>query len=155
MAIISPDHVALLIETRRAVLATVSADGRPRQVPICFAVLEGPDGAILYSPLDEKPKRGSDPHQLARVRDLMVHPQVSLLADRWDEDWTRLAWLRIDATASVVEPGEPEHEQAIAALRVRYRQYRTQRLEVCPLIRLEPTRTVWWSGADRRAPPDR
>ena len=155
MSIVSPEHLAFLRGVRLAVLATASASGRPRQVPICFAIVEGGGGAILYSPLDEKPKRSSDPHDLARVRDLIDRPQVSLLADRWDEDWTRLAWLRIDATASVVEPGEPEHDQAIAALRVRYGQYRTQQLEVCPLIRLEPTRAVWWSGADGSAPPDR
>ena len=155
MTIVSPEHLAFLQTTRRAVLATIAASGRPRQVPICFAILESSAGPILYSPLDEKPKRGSDLHQLARVRDLIVRPSVSLLADRWDEDWTRLAWLRVEATASLVEPGEPEHGRAIVALRVRYRQYRTQMLEICPLIRLEPTGTAWWSHADRGASPTR
>ena len=153
MPIVSAEHVAFLATTRRAVLATVSADGRPRQVPICFAVLDGRDGTILYSPLDEKPKLGSDPHQLARVRDLIDRPRVSMLADRWDEDWTRLAWLRIDATASLLEPGEPEHDQAILALRFKYRQYQTQRLEAYPLIRLEPTRIVGWSSLEQLAKP--
>ena len=146
MLIIGPDQVAFLQGTRCAVLATIATSGRARQVPICFAVVESGDGVVLYSPLDEKPKRGADPHELARVRDLIVRPRVSLLADRWNEDWEELAWLRIEATASLVEPGEPEHAPAIAALRARYRQYRTQRLEICPLIRLEPTRTVWWSA---------
>jgi PPOX class probable F420-dependent enzyme len=146
-----PDQLAFLQTTRRAVLATIATSGQPRQVPICFAVVEGGDGAILYSPLDEKPKRGSDPHTLARVRDLLVRPRVSLLVDRWDEDWEKLVWLRVEATASLVEPGDPEHDPAIVALRVRYRQYRTQRLEVYPLIRLEPTRTVSWSFAGRMA----
>jgi hypothetical protein len=44
------------------------------------------------------------------VRDLIVRPRVSLLADRWDEEWARLAWLRVEATASLVEPGDPEHD---------------------------------------------
>ena len=153
MPIVRPEYLAFLQTARRAVLATIAPNGQPRQVPICFAIVDSGDGAIIYSPLDEKPKHGSDPHELARVRDLIVRPRVSLLADRWDEDWARLAWLRVEATASLVEPGDPEHDPAIVALRARYRQYRTQRLEVCPLIRLEPTRTVWWCGADRLAMP--
>ena len=148
VAVLSPEDRALLGATRRAVLATVSAAGRPRQVPVCFAIVDGQSGATLYSPLDEKPKRGLDPRQLARVRDLLDRPHVSLLADRWDEDWTTLAWLRVDATASLVEPGTPEHAQAIVALRLRYPQYRTQRLEVCPMIRLAPTRIARWSSTD-------
>jgi PPOX class probable F420-dependent enzyme len=151
VAILSPEDRDFLGATRRAVLATVSADGRPRQVPVCFAIVDGPAGATLYSPLDEKPKRGSDPRRLARVRDLLDRPHVSLLADRWDEDWTRLAWLRVDATASLVEPGAPQHDQAIVELRLRYSQYPTQRLEVCPMIRLEPTRIAWWSSTDAPA----
>ena len=153
MPIVRPEYLAFLQTARRAVLATIAPNGQPRQVPICFAIVDNGDGAIIYSPLDEKPKHGSDPHELARVRDLIVRPRVSLLADRWDEEWARLAWLRVEATASLVEPGDPEHDPAIVALRARYRQYRTQRLEVCPLIRLEPTRTVWWCGADRLAMP--
>ena len=149
MLVLRPDHLVFLQASRRAVLATIAESGRPRQVPICFAVVDGGDGAILYSPLDEKPKRGADPHELARVRDLIARPRVSLLADRWDEDWARLAWLRVEAMASLVEPGDPEHDPAIVALRARYRQYRAQRLEVCPLIRLEPTRIVWWSVGDQ------
>ncbi|MHB8460345.1 MAG: TIGR03668 family PPOX class F420-dependent oxidoreductase [Candidatus Limnocylindrales bacterium] len=147
MPILSADHIAFLAATRRAILATIAPSGVPRQVPICFAVVDAGDGNVLYSPLDEKPKRGSDPHGLARVRDLLARPQVSLLADRWEEDWASLAWLRVEATASLVEAGGPEHARAIGALRSRYRQYRAHALEACPLIRLEPTRTVWWSAS--------
>jgi PPOX class probable F420-dependent enzyme len=155
VTILQPEHVEFLNETRRAVLATITAGGAPRLVPICFAVLDSPLGPVLFSPLDEKPKRGIDRHALARVQDLIVRPRVSLLADRWDEDWARLAWLRVDATATLVEPGHPEHGRALLALMARYEPYRTQRLEANPIIRLEPTRTVWWSGADQVAWPGR
>ena len=76
-----------------------------------------------------------------------MRPRVSLLVDRWDDDWEKLAWLRIEATATLVEPGHPDHGDALIALRARYEPYRTQRLELNPLIRFEPIRTVWWSGA--------
>jgi hypothetical protein len=59
MPIVRPEDVAFLQTTRRAVLATITPNGQPRQVPICFAIVEGGDGAIIYSPLDEKPKRGA------------------------------------------------------------------------------------------------
>jgi PPOX class probable F420-dependent enzyme len=146
--ILRPEHVEFLQQARRAVLATVGATGAPRLVPICFAVLESPIGPVLVSPLDEKPKRGADPRALARVRDLLARPRVSVLADRWDEDWSRLAWLRVDAVASLVEPGDEGHGPAVLALRARYEPYRRQRLEVRPIVRLEPTRTVWWSAGD-------
>jgi hypothetical protein len=29
---------------------------------------------------------------------------VSVIVDRWDEDWTRLAWLRVDGRAALIEP---------------------------------------------------
>lgn len=150
---LQPAEIAFLGGARRAVLATVAPNGAPRQVPVCFATAQHGDGTILYTPIDEKPKRGDDPHGLARVRDLMARPQVSLLVDRWDEDWAGLAWLRVEATARLVEPGDPEHGRAVAALRARYPQYRTQRLEARPLIRLEPVRTAWWSAAEARAAP--
>ena len=149
MSILQPEHVDFLATVRRAVLATTASSGVPRLVPICFAVIVDSAGPILCSPLDDKPKRRGDPHQLARVRDLAARPGVTLLADRWDEDWARLAWIRIEASASVIEPGHPEHEPAVGALRARYPQYRTHALETSPIIRFRPTRVAWWSAANR------
>ncbi|MHB8959568.1 MAG: TIGR03668 family PPOX class F420-dependent oxidoreductase [Candidatus Limnocylindrales bacterium] len=146
MTVLPPEHVAFLDGTRRAVLGTVTADGATRLVPVCFAVLDGRLGPVIVSALDEKAKRPGDPHRLARVRDIEARPRVSLLADHWDEDWARLAWLRVDATASLMEPDHPEHPEAVRVLRARYQPYRTQRLEARPIIRLEPIRAVWWSA---------
>ena len=135
---------AFLEAARRAVLATISPDGRPRLVPICFSL----DLArtILYTPLDDKPKRSGDPLALARVRDMETDPAVTVLVDRWDEDWSRLAWLRIDGRAALVPPSadRPEHAAAIAALRHRYPQYASHGLEMRPLIRIEVERVVDW-----------
>lgn len=153
MTVLQPEQVDFLDGARRAVLATIAASGVPRLVPICFAVIVDSAGPILYSPLDDKPKRRADPHRLARVRDLVARPRVTLLADRWDEDWARLAWIRVEATASVIEPGHPEHDPAVDALRARYPQYRTHNLEASPIIRFRPTHAVWWSAADRPDTP--
>ena len=126
---------------RTATLATTSPSGRPRLVPICFVI--GADDRIgrprLYSPLDEKPKRSADPHDLARVHDLLVLPEASLLVDHWSEDWSRLGWLRLHGRAELIEP-EPhereEHATALAQLREKYPQYVGQDLEHRPLIRV-------------------
>jgi PPOX class probable F420-dependent enzyme len=135
---------AFLEAARRAVLATISPDGRPRLVPICFSLDSA--GPILYTPLDDKPKRSGDPLALARVRDIEADPAVSVLVDRWDEDWSRLAWLRMDGRAAILPPSadQPEHAAAIAALRARYPQYATHRLEARPLIRIAIERVVDW-----------
>ncbi|HTS14304.1 MAG TPA: pyridoxamine 5'-phosphate oxidase family protein [Candidatus Sulfotelmatobacter sp.] len=142
----------LLQTARRAVLATVAADGRPRLVPICYWTPAG-EPLVVYSALDDKPKAVADPLRLARVRDLVARPQVTLLVDRWDEDWRRLAWLRLDGAARVLGPSRPgaadaaEHAAAVAGLRGRYPQYRDHDLAARPLIRMAVDHVVEWSAA--------
>ena len=58
---------------------------------------------MLFTPIDEKPKQTTDPRQLARIRDIERRADVTVLIDRWDEDWTHLAWLRIEGRASLTE----------------------------------------------------
>ncbi len=139
---LSPTDRALLDDTRRAVLATIAPDGRPRLVPVCFVV--DASRPIVYTPLDDKPKRVDDVRELARVRDILERPAVTLLVDRWDEDWSRLAWLRLSGSATLVEPGAGEHADVIAALRARYPQYLGHRLEANPLIRIAIEDVAHW-----------
>ena len=142
----------LLDGARTAVLATIDPTGSPRLVPICYVTLEATAGAgpTIYSPLDAKPKRVADPHQLARVRDIAVRSAVSLLVDRWDEDWTRLGWLRIRGRAGLLEADDPadrpERARAIAALRSKYPQYADHDLEARPIVRIQPTDVSSWGG---------
>jgi PPOX class probable F420-dependent enzyme len=140
---------AFLAAARTATLATIAPSGRPRLVPICFTV--GPDAAggrpRLYSPLDDKPKQDDDPHELARVRDILVLPEATLLIDHWSEDWTRLGWIRLDTRAELIEPEpreEAEHAAAIVALRAKYPQYAEHGLEGRPILRFTVIRLVSW-----------
>jgi PPOX class probable F420-dependent enzyme len=151
--VLTPAQRDLLASARRAVLATIAPDGRPRLVPICFT-LDG-ERPILYSALDDKPKRVDEPHELARVRDLTRDARVSVLVDRWDEDWTRLAWLRCHGTASILEPagGErpaagdaAEHRAAVVALRAKYPQYATHDLAGRPVVRIVIERATSWAA---------
>lgn len=135
---------------RRGVLATTAPDGRARLVPVCYALSDRVDAIgrpIIYTPVDEKQKRTDNPHDVARVRDLLVLPELTLIIDRWDEDWARLAWLRLYGYGELLEP-EPdeavEHKAAIVVLRARYPQYATHDLEHRPIIRVAIERAVSW-----------
>src|SRR5262245_6773021 len=154
-SILSPEQRAFAATARTATLATISPDGRPRLVPICFVVsADAPNGRPrLHSPLDEKPKRSADPHDLARVQDLLVLPEATLLIDRWDEDWTRLAWLRLDCRGEILEPESREREEhatAVAALTEKYPQYADQDLAVRPVLRFTVERAISWGALGRR-----
>ena len=141
----APGERHLLAEARRATLATTAADGSPRLVPICFAIHAS--AAILYSPLDDKPKRVADPHDLARVRDIAADPRVTVLVDRWDESWAHLAWIRCQGRASLLEPhGDQavEHGLAVHGLRERYDQYAGHDLASRPMLRIEVSRVSSW-----------
>jgi len=150
--VLDPDQHALLHSARRATLATIAPDGRPRLVPCCFALVEGASGTTLYSPIDDKPKRSTDALQLARIQDIQRDARVTVLVDEWDEDWRRLAWVRIEAYADLVSPAThaAEHAAATAALRARYLQYVGHDLEARPCIRLTPTRVTHWAAAGPR-----
>ena len=116
---IEDDARAFLDAARRATLGTIAPDGRPRLVPVCFVVV----GSHVFIAIDDKPKRSADPLDLARVRDILERPAVTLLVDTWDEDWARLGWVRLDGSADLVEPSGPGHAEAVAALRSKYPQY--------------------------------
>ncbi len=137
-------HRAFIEEARTATLVTVGPDGAPRPVPVCFVL--DPVKAILWTPLDEKPKRTDDPHDLARVRDIAARPEVAVLVDRWDEDWTKLAWVRCAGRATLLEAEHPGHAEVVAALRAKYPQYATHRLEDRPIIRIEIDRVSGWGA---------
>lgn len=121
-------------------LATAGANGEPHAVPVCYAV----DGDRVYSVIDEKPKRT---RRLRRVRNIEERGRATLIVDRYDEDWSRLGWVMLRASATIVEPGE-EHARALQLLRERYPQYEAMALDDAPLLRLDVDRaTEWWAGA--------
>ena len=141
---LGPAELDLLGTARTATLATIAPDGLPRLVPVCFA--RGSDGRIWIA-LDEKPKRHDDPRSLARVRDILDRPSVALLVERWSEDWSKLAWLRLTGRASLVEPALVP-AAVIGALRERYPQYAGHDLESRPMLAVDVERAVRWAASD-------
>jgi PPOX class probable F420-dependent enzyme len=153
-AILTDAERRFLDGERRGILATTAPDGRARLVPVCYVLSDRVDSIgrpLIYTPIDEKPKRTDNPHDVARVRDLLVLPELSLIVDRWDEDWTRLAWLRLYGSGELLEPQpheREEHAAAIAALRERYPQYATHDLASRPIIRVAVQRVVSWGDIE-------
>jgi PPOX class probable F420-dependent enzyme len=146
---LTPAELDFLHAARVAVLATIGRDRLPRLVPICFVSAGTGAELRLYSPLDEKPKKVDDPLALGRVRDILAEPEVSLLIDRWSEDWSQLAWLRLGGRADLLaRDAADEHAAVVAALRAKYPQYATHRLEDRPIIRIAVERSRSWGNVD-------
>ena len=135
----SPAERDLMAEARRASLATIDGHGRARLVPICFVLIDD----VMWSPIDEKPKSVADPRALARVRDIQARPAVTVLVDRWSEDWSKLAWIRVRGYATLIEPADVPVEVA-GALRQKYAQYDDHDLEHRPMLRLPIERVSGW-----------
>jgi PPOX class probable F420-dependent enzyme len=131
-------------KSRVARLATVSRDGQPLVVPICYAS----DGEHLYSVIDQKPKR-LPPEKLKRIRNIQENPNVSLVIDDYDEDWSKLRYVIVQADAAVLFEGE-EHQRAIGLLREKYPQYQRMNIAGNPVIRMTPKRIIRWQAAELR-----
>lgn len=126
---------------RIARLATLDAHRRPHLIPICFVW----DGSVFYSAIDHKPKRVA-PNRLARMKNIRETPQVALLVDQYDEDWTRLWYVLVHGEAALVS-STVERKQAIQRLRTKYLQYNESMLDDdAPVLRITPVRVVAWGN---------
>ena len=85
-------------------------------MPIVFAL----DGDTLYSAVDRKPKRSP---RLRRIENARARPDVTILVDHYEEDWSRLWWIRLRGRARVLDAGE-ERDRALTLLAEKYPQYR-------------------------------
>ena len=118
-------------------LATVRRDGRPHVVPICFVVTND----VVYSAVDKKPKRH---RHLQRISNVAATGAASLLIDEYDDDWSRLWWVRLDGRARLVD-NTVEAERAIRLLCDKYPQYRDQPPSG-PVLAVDVERWVGWSA---------
>jgi len=137
---LSPHASRLIRSARVAHLATADAGGQPHVIPICFVF----DGNYFYSPVDEKPKRVT-PRKLKRLRNIRENPRVSLIIDRYDENWAKLVYILIIGKARVLVSGD-KHRKAVNLLRRKYPQYRAMRIDRMPMILILPTRMTSWGA---------
>jgi PPOX class probable F420-dependent enzyme len=129
---------AFVRSARVAHLATADKKSRPHVIPICYVF----DGKELYTPIDEKPKKKSS-LQLKRVKNILANSEVSVVVDRYHENWRRLAYVLIRGTAEVLFKGRRYHK-AVLLLRKKYPQYRRMAIHERPIIRITPARWTSW-----------
>ena len=141
MSVLSESALAFCERSRVARLATADAKGVPHLVPVCYAIIED----SLYITIDEKPKRTDI--ILKRVRNIMENPEIAVTVDRWDEDWSRLAWVMLRGRAEILADGD-EHDRAQSRLRARYAQYLKMDIAPLPVIALRIARATSWGNLD-------
>jgi hypothetical protein len=92
--------------------------------------------------VDRKPKR--DPaREPARVRFLRQSPRAALTVDRYDDDWSHLAWVQVLGDVKVLEIEEAP--EALAALTAKYPQYESEP-PPGPVLRMDPRQVLCWAA---------
>ncbi|GAA2330174.1 TIGR03668 family PPOX class F420-dependent oxidoreductase [Saccharopolyspora halophila] len=124
---------ARFADARTAHLATADADAVPHLVPVVFATI----GDRIATAIDWKPKSST---RLKRLRNIESNPQVALLVDHYEEDWSGLWWARADGTAEIHAP--EDQPELLSALIAKYPQYQREP----PTGELVVVRVVRWSG---------
>jgi PPOX class probable F420-dependent enzyme len=131
------DAVAMFAESPVAMLATVGPDGAPHLVPVVFAV----HGDVCHTAVDAKRKSTKKLRQVGQHRG---QPQVTMLVDHYDDDWSQLWWVRADGMASIHYSGE-EMATGYALLRRKYLQYQRIALDG-PVVTVEVQRWASWQA---------
>lgn len=123
---------ARLRTSTHGVLGTVHAERGVDAVPVVFAV----DGEVLVVPVDTvKPKAST---RLQRLANVERDPRCVMLVDHYDDDWSQLWWVRVHATATVVDGTNDALE--------RFAAYREPGSVVQSIV-LTPTEVTGWSAS--------
>jgi PPOX class probable F420-dependent enzyme len=130
LALVAPSAIGRLATQRRGGLVDL--------IPFVFAWLPEPEPlGRLVSAVDHKPKR----HQrLQRLANIALHPEVTVLVDHYEDDWSRLWWVRVRGVAT-----EQPDRAGLLALCEKYQQYR-ERPPDGPMLRIAVTSVQGWSG---------
>ena len=135
---LTDDERRFLDRQRVARLATADSAGRPHVIPICYVAL----GDSVYMTIDQKPKRESS-RGLKRMTNMRENPQVAMVADHYDDDWSRLGWVMVQGRAQVLDSGD-EHDRAQASLRARYPQLGAMQIESLPVVAIRIEHASSW-----------
>lgn len=113
-----------------------TTDGiQPHLVPVVLVS----EGNHIYLPIDGKRKK---PGRLKRMSNIERHPEVAILVDHYEEDWSQLWWVRVDAIASIV----PLPTAARNKFTEKYRGYGHTEIGI-ESIKLEVVNVQKWSNS--------
>ena len=117
---------------------TGNKSGQPRTVPV-MQIEDGGKRYVIGS-------MGGAPEDPAWIKNIQKTPQVALLVDHYNEDWTRLWYVLVRGEAELVS-APAERKRAIQCLRAKYPQYSPEMLEDdAPLLRITPQRITAWGN---------
>lgn len=97
-------------------------------------------GEAIVTAVDHKQKQVAG-ERLARVRWLRARPRAALTIDRYEEDWSQLAWVQALGQVTILNAADAAEE--LTALRSRYAAYAEQPPSG-PILSLKPDRILWW-----------
>jgi len=110
----------LIKRAKVARLATVDQKSHPYVIPVVFVFHEN----SFFIPLDDKTK-SVNPKKLKRVKNIVGNPNVTLLIDKYQNDWKKLFFLMIHGTATVIDGKNSKLMDKIHKLLIsKYPQYK-------------------------------
>jgi PPOX class probable F420-dependent enzyme len=140
---ISPAVEEFIERARVARLATVDFASKPHIVPVVFVF----DANHFFIPVDEK-RKTAKPEKLKRIKNIKDNPNVALLIDNYNEDWTKLAFVLIQGKALIASKtqGNIQLIEAYKKLMIKYLQYEKVGVgEMCIII--APKKVAYWSNS--------
>jgi len=134
--------MTLIKEAKVARLATVDQKSRPYVVPVVFVFHEN----SFFIPLEEKVKT-VNPRKLKRVKNLEKNPNVTLLIDKYQNDWKKLFFLMIHGKATMIAGKNSKLMDKIHKLLIsKYPQYKKIGVgNSC--ITINPTKVTFWNNS--------
>ncbi len=134
--------ITLIKGSKVARLATVDQKLHPYVVPIVFVFHEN----SFFIPLDEKSKT-VNPKNLKRVKNIEKNPNVTLLIDKYQNDWKNLFFLMIHGKAKVIDGKNSKLMDKIHKLLIsKYPQYKKIGIgNYC--IMINPTKVTFWNNS--------
>ena len=107
----------------------------------------------FWSPIDGKPKQNRQP---LRVVNALANPAASILIDSYEEDWSRLWWIRAQIEISVIELTDASTNvqettaEVVGKLKAKYPQYGSTEVlrEPATMLSMSPTTWTSWCASE-------
>ncbi len=134
--------ITLIKGAKVARLATVDQKSHPYVVPVVFVFHEN----SFFIPLDEKVKT-VNARKLKRVKNIEKNPNVTLLIDKYQNDWKELFFLMIHGKATVIDGKNSKLMDKIHKLLIsKYPQCKKIGLGNS-YITINPTKVTFWNNS--------